>query len=164
MDELKNFIDINREEFEKDILPANHKERFISKLHKSMKAEARSYRIKKVNFYLAAASVTLFLILTPLLYLNKIHKNRTLDVTDYIGIIKDNSATVTKMAETLNPLEKEMVLNTLEELTFEAIPFDSQLSDDVKNGERGELLKMYYSPKIEGIEKLKKYVAQLNNN
>jgi archaellum component FlaC len=117
-----------------------------------------------VNFYLAAASVTLFLILTPLLYLNKIHKSRTLDVTDYIGIIKDNSATVTKMAETLNPLEKEMVLNTLEELTFEAIPFDSQLSEDVKNGERGELLKMYYSPKIEGIEKLKKYVAQLNND
>jgi len=161
MDELKNFIDNNRDDFENEMLPENHKERFLSKLNKERNFEFRTRRFMRVSFYFTAASVLLFLVLTPILYINKIYKSRDLNVSDYIGILDERKVEITKMADNLNPQEKDMVLNTLDQLTFEAVPFDSQLSDDVKNGERGDLIKQYYSPKIEGINKLEKYVTQL---
>ncbi|MFA6334862.1 MAG: hypothetical protein WCX48_04800 [Bacteroidales bacterium] len=161
MEELKNFIDNNRGDFENENLPEFHKKRFLLKLQKEHRVERRKYATGRIRFYLAAASVTLLLILTPLLYLNRAYTNRALDASDYIVLLEERSESITKMAEKLNPQEKNMVLCTLEQLTFEAVLFDSQLSDDVSNGERNELVKRYYSPKIEGVDKLKKYVTQL---
>jgi len=164
MDELKQFIEDNREGFENENLPEYHEDRFFSKLQNEHRREIRTYNYRRFSYYFAAASVVLLLFLTPMLYFNMVYNKRSLDVADYIGILKERSVEITAMAGKLNSSDKDMVLNTLDQLTFEAVPFDSQLSDDIRNGERHDMIKSYYAPKIEGVDKLKQYVTQLNKN
>ncbi len=161
MDDLKKFIDENKEDFDRENLPDFHKDRFFLKLQKEREAARRRYIIKRVRYYFAAASIAAFLILTPLLYWNRVYTSHVLDAADYIGMLEEKSESVSKMAKNLNPQDKNMVLSTLEQLTFEAVPFETQLSADIRNGERKDLVKRYYSPKIEGVDKLRKYVKQL---
>ena len=164
MDELKNFTDNFRDEFEKEALPENHKVRFMLKLNREQRRGMSSNRYRQVMFYFAAASIVLFLVLTPVLYLNKVYNDRTLDISDYIGMLEERSETVTKIAESLNSQDKAVVLSTLDQLTFEAVPFESQLPQEIVNGERKELIKSYYTPRIKGVDELEKYAKQLKDN
>jgi len=161
MDELKNFTDKFRDEFENDPLPENHKDRFISKLKREERRKFNSSRKREIMFYLTAASVALFLLLTPLLNVNRFITKGKMDISDYTGILEDRSESVMKIAESLSPNDKAMVLSTLDQLTFEAVSFESQLPSGIVNGERRELIKNYYTPKIEGVDKLEKYALQL---
>ncbi|MEN6619845.1 MAG: hypothetical protein ABFC28_10220 [Rikenellaceae bacterium] len=164
MDELKNFTENFRDDFEKESLPENHKERFILKLKREQKRDVVSHKTIQFMFYFAAASIALILILTPTLYLSKVYKNRALDSSDYVGVLEKRSQTITTMAESLTPQEKAIVLSTLDQLTFEAVSFESQLPECIKDGEREILIKSYYTPRIEGVDKLEKYTCQLINN
>ncbi|OFY45032.1 MAG: hypothetical protein A2X18_13925 [Bacteroidetes bacterium GWF2_40_14] len=163
MDELKNFTDKFREEFENDPLPQNHKERFMLKLKRDSRRNVNSNRNRQIMFYFAAASVALFLIFTPVININKFFNKGKMDVSDYTGILEDRSKSVVKLAESLNPNDKAMVLSTLDQLTFEAVSFESQLPEGIVNGERTELIKNYYAPKIEGVDKLEEYARLLKN-
>lgn len=161
MDELKNFTNKFREEFENDPLPQNHKERFRLKLKRDKRRNINSYRNRQIIFYLAAASVALFLLLTPVININRLLNKGKSDVSDYTGILEDRSENVIKIAKALNPQDKAMVLSTLRQLTFEAVPFESQLPEGIVNGERKELIKNYYTPRIAGVDKLEEYARLL---
>ncbi|MFA5850844.1 MAG: hypothetical protein WC833_13320 [Bacteroidales bacterium] len=163
MDELKKFTERFRDDFENDPIPQNHKERFISKLNKEQRRNIFSYRRREIMFYLAAASVALFLILTPVININRFFNKGKLDISDYTGILEERSESVIKIAESLNPKDKAMVLSTLDQLTFEAVSFESQLPEGIVNGQRRELIKNYYSPRIEGVDKLEDYARLLKN-
>lgn len=163
MDELKDFTGKFRDEFENEPLPENHKERFILKLKKEQKRTINSYRKRQIMFYSAAASVAIFLLLTPIININRFFTKDKMDVSDYTGILEDRSESVMKIAESLNSQDKAMVLSTLDQLTFEAVSFESQLPAGIVNGERRELIKNYYAPKIEGVDKLEEYARQLKS-
>ncbi len=163
MDELKKITDDFREEFENEPLPENHKQRFMLKLEKERRGYNNSVRKRQILFYLAAASVALFLILTPIVNINRFFSKDKLDISDYTGILEDRSESVMKIAESLSPNDKAMVLSTLDQLTFEAVSFESQLPDGIVNGERREMIKNYYSPRIEGVDKLEEYARLLKN-
>ncbi len=63
MDELKNFIDTNREAFEDDLLPEGHFERFEQKLAAPRKSQATLYSL--CAFAAAACIALLFLFKLP---------------------------------------------------------------------------------------------------
>ena len=79
-------------------------------------------------------------------------------------LLNEKSVQINLLAQKLDPNEKDMVLNTLTELITETVPFESQLPADMDESEKSQLKQQYYCPKIQGIEKLSKYVAQLINN
>ncbi len=161
MDELKKITGKYREEFENEPLPENHKQRFMLKLKREKRRLNKSYWNKQVMFYLVAASVALFLILTPVVNINRFFNKGKTDIGDYTGILEDRSESVIKIAESLNPRDKAVILSTLDQLTFEAVSFESQLPESIEKGERNELIKNYYSPRIEGVDKLEKYARLL---
>lgn len=157
MEHIKNIIDNNRDYFESGSLPVGHKERFLKKQRQSrLKANA------KIISYSFAAAVILALIIIPPIFRN----NSTTSYGDsisnsYIAKINEESDLILSMIKFLDTSNKEIVLNTLDQLVFEAIPFEEQLPYSLSREERELLEQTYYYPKIEGLERLKGYVAQL---
>ncbi len=166
MKDLNEIIENGREEFEADKLPSGHKERFLNKLKQS-KTENKTLvqkNFKRAAFYLAAASVLAFLVISPVFF----NSNESLEcpagVADYKTLLKERSDNIYLMLNKLEPNDKEMVINTLAELTNETVPFENQLPDDMEESQKSQLKQQYYCPKIQGIESLSRYVAQLIKN
>lgn len=168
MEEIKNTIEENRGFFESDSLPKGHKERLFKKMESKitkreglLNSQKKLLSNKSLKYYIAAAVVLAFIIISPLYKYNNSKGIEVIIGTNYVTIINEKSAVILSMIETLDPLSKEMVLNTLDQLIFEAIPFDEQLPQSIDPEQRNILEQSYYNPKLEGIEKLKGYVSQL---
>lgn len=157
MNNLKNFIDENREGFENENLIPGHKERFLSKTGKMRKNET-ALRVSFGRIAWAAAIITL-LVAIPLLVKDK-PKSSQIDVS-YAQIIQEKSREISKLALTLNPTDQNAVMTTLSQLEFESIPFKDQLPESLTEKEKNDFIESYYKPKIEGINKLERYIAQL---
>lgn len=157
MNNLKNFIDENREGFENENLIPGHKERFLTKTGRMRKNEA-VFRVSFSRISWAAAIITLFVAI-PLLVKDKPKSFQT-DVS-YSQIIREKSMEISKVALTLNPTDQNAVMTTLSQLEFESVPFIDQLPETLTEKEKSDFIESYYKPKIEGIEKLEHYIAQL---
>ena len=154
MDNLKRIIEENRAALESEDLIHGHKERFLERY---ANINRRGEKNREIKFYLLAAAVITFIIISPL----KVLKQDRESIRYYQSLLEVRGAVVYEMAGKLDSYNRDMVLNTLDELTREAIPFDSQLPDELTNRKRRELTGLYYKPKIEGIERLKGYVGEL---
>ncbi|MDP3453084.1 MAG: hypothetical protein Q8R90_09025 [Bacteroidales bacterium] len=154
MDKLKNIIETNRDIFESEELLIGHKERFLKK---SRDFKKRKTQVKQFKIYLLAAAAITFMLVTPLKNIMIESKSNNY----YLSLLETKSSAVYEMANGLDTYNRDMVINTLEGLIHEAVPFDSQLPEELNTKERRELAGLYYKPKIEGVERLKGYVGEL---
>jgi len=158
MDNFKNFIEENRSSFEMEELPAGHRERFMKKL-RSQKSET------KVVFMpywakLAVASAVVIMLAIPVFVNNRISKLESGEY--YAQMLSEQSARIEKMAVNLEPGEKLNVESTLRSLEDETVSISEQLPASVTGKERREIIKGYYTNKLEGAKRLEKYVASLS--
>ncbi|MHC1778738.1 MAG: hypothetical protein AB9922_00695 [Bacteroidales bacterium] len=164
---LNELIEKGSDEFEGEELPSGHKERFLSKLEQSKALNNRiatSNNYKRTILYLAAASILAFLVISPIYFRSGESLECPDGLADYKTLLKERSADISLMADKLDPNEKGMVMNTLNELINETVPFESQLPSEMDENEKSQLKQQYYCPKIQGVERLGKYIAQLLHN
>jgi hypothetical protein len=159
MENLKDFIDENRKGFEEENLIPGHKNRFFVKLNRTGYVANRPAVQMNWPAWAAAAAIVIFLLAVPL-FVTDDSKLSSPEVS-YSQLIKNKSEEITKQALLLNPSDQNTVLTTLGQLEFESVPFEDQLPDSISPKEKDELMKSYYGPKLEGIERLEKYVAAL---
>ncbi len=151
MKTLEEMIKDNIDSFENAQIPQGHKERFLKKLNSRRRVARREFIYRIAAAFLIFAGVSVPWIIGG-------------DSDSYLAKIERESSLVYTMAEKLDPVNKHMVINTLDQLVTEAVPFADQLPDNLDSKTRREMKKRYYSPKIEGIDKLKGYVSELLDN
>ena len=155
MKDLKEFIEKERGAFENEELPFGHKERFLAKLNR------KDYG--RVAIYLAAASVLALLIITPIYFQQDGKINCNDKISDYKVFLNDKSSKIYLMAGKLDEMKKSIIINTLDEILNETVPFEDQIPAEIDEVSKAQLKQQYYCPKIEGLERLGNYVAQLIN-
>jgi len=158
MDNFKNFIEENRSGFEMEELPAGHRERFMKKL-RSQKSETK---VVLMPYWakLAVASAVVIMLAIPVFVNNRISKLESGEY--YAQMLSEQSARIEKMAVNLEPGEKLNVESTLRSLEDETVSISEQLPASVTGKERREIIKGYYTNKLEGAKRLEKYVASLS--
>ena len=149
MTELERYISENREEFDSIPVPAGSRERFQA----SVAAEKRKSRIRLISL-VSTGIAAAFAALVAVTYegnmesvLEQHHKRMTAKELDIIT-----------QAETNNPYDIDEVLNNIRSITFEAIPLEDQLPDELSVKEKIRILNDYYNQKYEALESL---LAQL---
>ena len=152
METINDMIKNNREMFENDQLPEGHKDRFLKKVARKRLASKREFVYKVAAAFLIFAAVTLPWVL-----------NDT-QSGSYLATLERESSALYIMAEKLDPLNREMVISTLDQLTSEAVPFADQLPDNLDRKTTISKNKEYYGPKIDGVGKLRGYVSELLEN
>jgi hypothetical protein len=157
MDNLKNFIEENRGGFENEQLLSGHKERFMKRLS----ATKSDPKIVFMPYWakLAVASAIVILLAIPVFVNNRITKLESGEY--YAQMLSEQSDRIEKMATGLDPGEKLNVESTLRQLEEETVPFADQLPESITSRERREIIKGYYTNKLEGADRLEKYVASL---
>ena len=68
---------------------------------------------------------------------------------------------IEKLSSNLGDYEKLNIESTLRQLNEESVPLADQLPNSISKRERREILKEYYTEKIDGAERLEKYVLGL---
>jgi len=146
MERLREFIEINKKDFECENLPAGHKMRFYIRMHS-----------KPLTRISAAAAILILLLVTPLIYQSYFNHNPD----KYAAILKNRETQITTIALKLDDRGKEQVLNTLDQLVNDVVTIEEQLPDVVVNEKRDEIISNYYKAKIEGADKLLAYASKL---
>lgn len=157
MDSFKNFIEENRADFEVDTLPSGHKERFLNKTSFSQ-SRKRTYTMPYWTI-LAAASVILLIITIPFFVNNRISSMNSGEY--YSQILDKQSSRIEKMASNLRQDERLSVESTLNQLNEESVSLADQIPPSISSRERREIIKGYYSDKIDGADRLERYVQSL---
>ena len=80
--------------------------------------------------------VLAIIIISPLFKSNSSKDTQEIIVNNYVTIINAKSAVILSMIETLDPVNKEMIISTLDQLVFEAIPFGEQLPQNIDSQQR----------------------------
>lgn len=157
MDNLKNFIEENRGGFENEQLLSGHKERFMKRLS----ATKSDPKIVFMPYWakLAIASAIVIMLAIPVFVNNRITKLESGEY--YAQMLSEQSDRIEEMASGLEPGEKLNVESTLRQLEEEIVPITDQLPESISSRERREIIKGYYTNKLEGADRLEKYVASL---
>ncbi len=150
MEELKDIIKENPQVFEQGDLPEGHRERFLMKVAQQSKRPL--YR--RFN-YKVAAVITLFILVTGQVLLNSFSSK------DYGRILEQQSIKVQNLAQQLDPFQRDMVQGVIDQLVMEAIPLRDQLPQELSKREVRRIKESYYTPKIEGMNQLRNYVAEM---
>jgi len=115
---------------------------------------------KRVKYLYAAAIIVL--ILTPLsTNFHGIFQNKNIDSTYYESLISEKNLILLEMSEGLDPINKAVVNSTLDQLVNEAIPFSNQIPENIPDKQMEEVLRSYYCPKIDGLERLSQYIKNI---
>lgn len=145
MTELERYIIDNRDEFDSIPVPENSRERFMA----SVAAEKRKRRVRFASMAttgIAAASAAL-VVLTHDPDMEKV-------LEKHYTRLAEKELDIITLAEANNPYEMEEVLNSIHSITFEAIPLEDQLPDELSNRDRVRILNDYYNQKYEALESL----------
>ena len=145
MTELERFIIDNREEFDSMPVPENSRERFMA----SVAAEKRKRRIRFASIAstgIAASFAAVFALSYEPDMADILEKHYTRIAETELDIIS--------LAETNHPYEIDEVMNSIHAITFEAIPLEEQLPDELPVKERIKVLNEYYNQKYEALKSL----------
>lgn len=145
MDNLKIFIDNNREEFESVTMPLGHKMRFYIKLGIDYKK------------YIVAAAILILAIVSPLLYQGYFSN----DPERYKDILKERESQISVLAESMDERDKKSILTTLDQLVKEVIPLEEQLPETLQGEVKKGIITNYYKTKIAGADKLLAYAESI---
>ena len=149
MTELERYICDNREEFDTAPLPSDSRRRFMEKVA----VEKRRSRIRFISMTSAgiAAAFAAFAVLFHEPDMERTLKRHHTRMTE-------KELDIITLAETMNPYEMDEVINNIRAITFEAIPLEDQLPDELPTREKIQILNDYYNQKYEALESL---LAQL---
>lgn len=145
MTELEKYIGMNLESFDSEPVPSGSRERFMA----AVAAEKKTRRIKVISmaFTGMAAAFTLFLML-----FNEPDLSRELKRQHTRLAAMENK--IMNVAESVCPFEVDIVANTIRSITFEAIPLEDQLPEDLSEKDRIRILNDYYDKKYSALESL----------
>lgn len=151
MTELEKYIIGNREEFNTAPVPDRSRDRFMA----IVAAEKRKRRIRIISMIstgiAACIAAVLFLTIEPDMsrVLERHHSRLTAKELDIITL-----------TETDHPYEMDEVINSIRSITFEAIPLEDQLPEELPEKEKIDILNEYYDQKYAALESL---MAQLKD-
>lgn len=149
MTELERYILDNREEFDSVPVPVNSRERFIA----SVAAERKKRRVRFAGIASTgiAAAIATLLTLTYEPDMEDVLKR-------HYTRLAEKELNIISLTEEYHPHEMEEVINSIHSITFEAIPLEDQLPEELPIKERIRILNEYYNQKYEALESL---MAQL---
>ena len=136
---------------------AGSKERFMNKISRGNNKTL----LCKMPYWtkLAVASSIIIMIALPAVLSERSSK---LDSGEYyIEILAKQTMEIEKLSSNLGDYEKLNIESTLRQLNEESVPLADQLPNSISKRERREILKEYYAEKIDGAERLEKYVLEL---
>lgn len=147
---IEEYIKENREVFNEGTLPQGHHKRFLEKLQAQENKHAKKQRTFTLltRTLLSAAAVFLLAFIIGELSGNKKEK-------DYLALMLQEEEEVIQLISQADPFTGELMLNALENITFEAIPLKEQLPQEISDTQRKEILQAYYKQKTEGIQEIK---------
>lgn len=145
MTELERYIIDNRAEFDTVPLPENSRERFIASV--AAEKSKRRARLTGIASGSIAAALAAVLILThePSMedFLTRHHTRLAEKELDIITLIQES-----------HPDEMEEIMNSIRSITFEAIPLEEQLPEELPIRDRVRILNEYYNQKHKALENL----------
>lgn len=149
MTELERYIIGNRGEFNSVPVPDRSRERFMARLE-TEKRKRRIRFISMVSAGIAACMATvMFLAFEP-------------DMTEVLehhhSRLAAKELDIITMTETEHPYDIDEVMNSIRSITFEAIPLEDQLPEELSAKEKIDILNEYYDRKYAALESL---MAQL---
>lgn len=164
MDNLKDFIEVNKSSFSQDSLPEGDVRRFSEKLgqrrisfHSPVKR--RSVSLFRVIAFPVAAAVALMLVVNIFVRNMSSEEETTRIYTEYCREVAQISSEIQVM---MSGDDIRMADRTIDNITFEAIPFIEQLPSEMSKKEKVKAVKEYYSQKLDGVRRFKTLVADSN--
>ena len=145
MTELERFIIDNRDEFDSMPVPENSRERFMASV--AAEKRKRPIRLAGMGFTGIAAASAALLVLS--------HEPDMEDILEkHYTRIAETELQIISMVESKHPYEIEEVMSNIHSITFEAIPLEEQLPEELPVKERIRILDEYYGQKYEALESL----------
>lgn len=145
MTELERYIEANIDSFDVMPVPSGSRERFMS----AIASEKKKRRTKVISLAFtgmaAACAVLLTVFAEPDMSRELQRQHRRLAA-------KENEIMI--LAERNFPEEVDMIANTIRSITFEAIPLEDQLPEEMPVKERVRILNDYYGHKYEALKSL----------
>lgn len=155
MDPLKKYITENKDRFEGE-LPEGHRERFLEKLDRCRQAQpagtpAKWSPLKQIGRI--AASIAAVFVLAFFI-------GNFFQVASYRSKLEEMKNQILRLSQRAAPEMQEYTINTLENILFEPVPLQKQLPEELSSREKEKILKEYYNQKMQGVKKLKIFLAQ----
>lgn len=145
MTELERYIEANLESFDVEPVPSGSRERFM----KAIASEKRKRRARVISLAFTGMAAACALFLTVFI---EPDMSRELRRQHTRLAAKENEIMI--MAERDFPEEVDMIANTIRSITFEAIPLEDQLPDEMPVKDRIRILNDYYDHKYEALKSL----------
>lgn len=142
MMELEKYIHENIDAFDCEEVPAGSEKRFMKKLESAGK-------VRRLIFSLAApaAAAVAFLIYTSMpSVLEREIKNLAMQEVEVLTLVNEK-----------HPEELEQVKDIISAITFEAIPIEDLLPEELSQSEKDKIIKEYYQQQAEAVANLMKY-------
>lgn len=162
MDTLKDIIKENKEMFTEQSLPEGDLDRFLAKLDKSGVAEpARRPRMKLYRALSLPVAAALILFMGVGIFAKVTSEENQLKrvYVEYCNEVATLSSEIQMM--TVGD-DMRMADRAVENITFEAIPLEEQLPTELPKREKVQIMKDYYSQKLEGVRRLKTLMSDSN--
>lgn len=170
MDNLENIIAHNREKFNEGTLPDGHKDRFLKKMDKIKVNKKKINRLRNRIITVSSAAI-IILALSIFIMHNNNNSNWQIVKIDTSSVetkvpeeIEMNllEKQIKDIANKMNEADKSITLSNVSSLTFEAIPLSEQLPKELSQEQKALILKKYYKQKVEGLKKIKVFLAEQN--
>lgn len=148
---IEQYIQENKTLFNEGSLPEGHQQRFLEKLQAAEQKQVRLRRsVKLVRTLLSAAAVVALALLIP----------RALPFAqkDYMALMLEEEEAVIQLLSQSDPFTRQQMSTALESITFEAIPLQELLPEELPSKQQQKILQAYYKQKVEGIQELKKSI------
>ena len=162
MDSLKKYITENKDRFEGE-LPEGHRERFLEKLDRCRQMQSAGRPVKwtplkqvgRIAASLAAVFVLAF-------FIGNFFQKESLSSTaaSYRSKLEEMKNQILRLSQKAAPEMQEYTINTLENILFEPVPLQEQLPEELSSREKEKILEEYYNQKMQGVKKLKIFLAQ----
>jgi len=158
MDNLKQFIDENRGDFEMESLPSGHKMRFERRISSAGRLRRRIYYIT------GAAAAIILAVMVPLTSVT--NGDEQLDpitamVFEYERTIGLKATELYEKAVQLDDHNQEIIINTIDQLLYEAIPFVEQIPAGLSNEEKEKIFRDYYTTKLNSFDTVSACIGEL---
>ena len=155
MDSLKQFIEENRSSFESEQLPSGHK----------MRMERKISSVRNRRFAIRITGVAAAIILAAIIPISTIMNNKVDSITamiwEYEGEIESRATELYQKAVQVDSHHQDIIIGTIDQLIYEAIPLSDQIPAGLNNERRREIYEEYYKTKLEGFDMINAYIGEL---
>lgn len=150
---IEQYIRENRARFNEGPLPRGHQQRFLEKLQATEQKQVQIRRSSKfIRVILSAVAVVTLALLLPLAFPTA--------QKDYMALMAEEEEAVIQLISRSDSFTRQQMTLALESITFEAIPLQEQLPEEIPAEQQQKILQTYYKQKVEGIQKLKDFLTK----